>query len=105
MLDRESYYDVTMFLSIIAIIFFCSWMIYFGVRGIVAHYPIKAGENFASMAYAIFGYLLFILIPLMIAALVLSNVIISRVFEIGFDILSVVIILDIILMTIFYLLS
>jgi hypothetical protein len=104
-LKQQIYYDIVLWGSLISMAFICLFMVYFGVTGIASHYDIGAGESVIEWAYNIAGYTLFILLPLMIAALIFSNVINSDIFEYGFMLLFFLVVLDIIVLTITYLLS
>ncbi|MCD1293749.1 hypothetical protein CUJ83_01905 [Methanocella sp. CWC-04] len=105
MVNKQIYYDVFLWLSVISIAFFCVLMAYFGVTGLADNIVQYEGETTAQWIFGISGYSMLILIPLMIVTLIFSNVITSRVFEWGFMILFFIVVIDIAIATISYLLS
>lgn len=84
--------------------FICIWLLYYGVTGMAGCLQAQGGITI-QFIYSISGYVLFILIPLMIVALALCDVISSEFFEWGFAVLVIAVVLDIIILIVFYLLS
>jgi hypothetical protein len=93
--------DVVLWLSLLSVAAICLVMFYYGVAGL-AHVP---STDFSSQKKA-FGaavFILFILLPMMILNLMLDTAFISVVFEWTMALLFISIIVDIVLMTVLFL--
>ena len=94
--------DVVMWLSLLSIAAICLLMFYDGVSGL-AHVP-ATGLSPLKKAFSVSVFVLFIMLPLMILNLLLDSAIISKVFEWSMSLIYIAVVLDILLMTVLYLL-
>jgi hypothetical protein len=93
--------DVVLWLSLLSVAAICLIMFYYGLTGL-AHVP-STGFSPQEKAFGASVFVLFILLPLMILNLMLDTAFISVIFEWSMAILFVTIIVDIVLMTVLYL--
>ncbi|MCM1566356.1 MAG: hypothetical protein NC238_10485 [Dehalobacter sp.] len=98
---RQIVDDAVLWLSMLSIAVICLIMLYFGVNGIAGLPGSEAGTT--TQAFALSVYVLYILLPLLIVNIVLDTTIISRIFEWSMPLLYLVIMLDIVLMTVLFL--
>jgi hypothetical protein len=93
--------DVVLWLSLLSVAAICLVMFYYGVTGL-AHVP-STDFSPEKKAFGAFVFILFILLPLMILNLMLDTSFISVVFEWIMALLFVAIIVDILMMTVLFL--
>ncbi|OPY29412.1 MAG: hypothetical protein A4E28_00907 [Methanocella sp. PtaU1.Bin125] len=98
---RQIVDDAVLWLSMLSIAVICLIMLYFGITGIAGLPGSEAGPE--TQAFALSVYVLYILLPLLIVNIVLDTTIISRIFEWSMPLLYLVIMLDIVLMTVLFL--
>jgi hypothetical protein len=93
--------DVILWLSLLSVAAICVAMFYYGIAGL-AHVP---ATDFTPLkkAFGVSVFILFILLPLLIINLVLDTAFISRLFEWSMPLLYIAIVVDIVLMTVLYL--
>lgn len=100
-MESQVFDDVVMWLSIASVGAICLLMLYYGINGIANFTSLHKGAM--NQAFAIAGYILFLLLPLLIFSLVIDTTVISEVLELGMPLLYISIIADILLMTLLYL--
>jgi hypothetical protein len=93
--------DSVLWLSLLSVAAICVVMFYYGVAGL-AHVP-STDFTPQKKAFGAAVFILFILLPLMILNLMLDTAFISVIFEFSMAILFITIIVDILLMTVLYL--
>jgi hypothetical protein len=93
--------DVVLWLSLLSVAAICVVMFYYGATGL-AHVPsTDFGPQKKAFGAAVF--ILFILLPLMILNLMLDTAFISKIFEWSMALLFVTIMIDIVMMTLLFL--
>ncbi len=102
-MDGNFFDDSMMWLRLIARAIACVLFFYVGVTGMAA--LVGTHDTWAKDAFAIAGYLMFLILPLMILSLALDNIIISTLLEWSTNILMVAVMADIILLTVTYVLA
>lgn len=102
-MDKNIFDNGMLWLMLVAIAIICVLFFYVGVTGMAK--TTGTQDTWAKQAFAIAGYLMFILIPLMLLSLALDNIIISRLLELSTAVLMVAVVADIILLTVFYLIA
>ncbi len=100
-MDRKYLDNGLLWLMLISIGAVCILSLYVGVTGMAK--TISIANTPVQGAYAVTGYLLFILIPLMIVSLMLDNVYINRLLEWSTAILLIAVVIDLVAVTILYL--
>ena len=93
--------DVVLWLSLLSVAAICLVMFYYGIAGL-AHVP-STGFSTQKKAFGAAVFILFILLPLMILNLMLDTAFISVFFEFTMAVLFITLIVDILLMTVLYL--
>lgn len=93
--------DVVLWLSLLSVAAICLVMFYYGVTGLM-HVP-YTGFGPEKKAFGASVFILFILLPLMILNLMLDTAFISVVFEWSMALLFVTIVVDILMMTVLFL--
>ncbi len=94
--------NVVLWLSLLSIAVICLLMLYYGVTGIASLLESQASPM--KQAFSLSVYFLFIILPLLILNLMLDTAFINEIFEWSVTLIYIAIVVDIILMTIFYLL-
>lgn len=102
-MDGNFFDDSMMWLMLIAIAIACVLFFYVGVTGMAA--LTSTHDTWAKSTFAISGYLMFLLLPLMILSLALDNIIINTLLEWSTNILMIAVVADIILLTVTYVLA
>ena len=101
-MERLNVFDnVILWLSLLSIAAICLVLLYNGITGL-AHVP---STSFSPLekAFGVTVFILFILLPLLILDLVLDTTLISDFVEWSTPVLYIAIVIDIILMTVLYL--
>jgi hypothetical protein len=93
--------DIVLWLSLLSVAAICLVMFYYGIAGL-AHVP-STGFSPQKKAFGAAVFVLFILLPLMILNLMLDTSFISVLFEWSMALLFVTIIVDILTMTVLFL--
>jgi hypothetical protein len=93
--------DAVLWLSLLSVAAICLVMFYYGIAGL-AHVP-ATDFTLQKKAFGVSVFILFILLPLLILNLVLDTAFISELFELSLPMLYIAIIVDILMMTVFYL--
>jgi hypothetical protein len=93
--------DVVLWLSLLSVAAICLVMFYYGVAGLT-HVP-STDFSPQKKAFGASVFILFILLPLMILNLMLDTSFISVIFEWSMALLFVTIIVDIVMMTVLFL--
>jgi hypothetical protein len=101
--ERQNIVDnIVLWLSLLSVAAICLVMFYYGVVGL-AHVP---ATDFSPVkkAFGVSVFALFILLPLLILNLVLDTAFINVLFEWSLPLLYMAIVVDIVMMTVLYLL-
>lgn len=93
--------DVVLWLSLLSVAAICLVMFYYGVTGL-SHVP-STDFSPQKKAFGASVFILFILLPLMILNLMLDTAFISVVFEWSMALLFMTIVVDILMMTVLFL--
>ena len=102
-MDRRFFDNIMLWLMLIAIASICILFFYVGVTGMAS--ATRTYDSWAEQAYAVAGYLMYLLIPLMLLSLALDNIIISRVLEWTTAILMIAVVADIAILIVMYLVA
>lgn len=97
--------NILLLLSALSIAFICILMMYYGVTGVIKYYSPEEGVSLAQWVYNVSGYMLFVLIPLMIATIIFGYMFGSDVLNWAFVALFILVSVDIIIATVSYLLT
>jgi hypothetical protein len=100
--SRQIVDDAVLWLSLLSIVVICILMLYYGITGI-ARLP-ESEASPMKQAFAMSVYFLFIILPVLILNLMLDTAFISGIFEWSVTFIYIAIVVDIFLMTVFFLL-